>query len=206
MALSQPWTSMLAGWWRSALVLTLAVTYYAVDTTLMKRYDRLRSQGTARSWSYTLFICAVTVLVAAQPVLWPALSMRIDGWPGLLIQAGGMTLLVAALALHWWARVHLGRFFAEREEVQAGQEIVQTGPYSHIRHPIYLSFFTIAVGLLLVAPGLPTLIAAFYVFVDFSRAIRREESLLSASLPGYWEYMKRTPRFLPRWSRPPDCG
>jgi protein-S-isoprenylcysteine O-methyltransferase Ste14 len=54
------------------------------------------------------------------------------------------------------------------------------------------------VGLLLVNPALTTLTVTAYFFWDFPRAARREEALLSGSLPGYTEYMARTPRYLPR--------
>lgn len=60
-----------------------------------------------------------------------------------------------------------------------------------------------AVGLLLINPALPTLLLTLYAMWDLTRAARQEEQLLSRELPGYTEYMARTPPFLPRLSRPP---
>jgi protein-S-isoprenylcysteine O-methyltransferase Ste14 len=70
-----------------------------------------------------------------------------------------------------------------------------------MRHPVITSFFGIAGGLFLVNPALTTLAALLYTIWDFTRAARQEEHLLTQHLPGYAEYARRTPRFLPRLRR-----
>jgi protein-S-isoprenylcysteine O-methyltransferase Ste14 len=103
--------------------------------------------------------------------------------------------------LQVWARLHLRQFYAERVEVQPEHYVVDTGPYAHVRHPLFTSFFVFVTGLLLVSPALPTLLVAAYAFWDFSRAARQEEELLSEHLAGYKDYMARVPRFVPGLSR-----
>ncbi len=98
----------------------------------------------------------------------------------------------------YWARVHLRQFYAERVELQPGHQLVCSGPYARVRHPLFLSYFMLAFGVLLVNPALPTLAIVIYALWDFTRAARQEEQLLAANLPGYAEYMARTGRFLPR--------
>jgi protein-S-isoprenylcysteine O-methyltransferase Ste14 len=70
-----------------------------------------------------------------------------------------------------------------------------------MRHPVITSFFGIATGLFLINPALTTLFALAYTIWDFSRAALQEEDLLSRSLPGYAEYARHTPRYLPRLGR-----
>jgi protein-S-isoprenylcysteine O-methyltransferase Ste14 len=108
-------------------------------------------------------------------------------------------MITGALALHWWARVHLRHFYVEDVDFQEGQYVVDTGPYNLVRHPIFASFFMIAMGLLLVNPAVTTLLMTIYVFVDFSRAARKEEELLIERLPHYASYMEHTGRFWPKW-------
>ncbi len=67
-----------------------------------------------------------------------------------------------------------------------------------MRHPVITSFFGIATGLFLINPSPFTLAALLYTLWDFSRAARQEEDLLSRTLPGYADYARRTPRYLPR--------
>ena len=70
-----------------------------------------------------------------------------------------------------------------------------------MRHPVITSFFGIATGLFLINPSILTLATLLYTVWDFSRAAQQEEELLTKTLPGYADYARRTPRFLPRLSR-----
>ena len=189
---------MLTGLYQSAAILGVAIVFYAVDFWLIHHYDRLRASGSSRSWSYTIVALIAAVFVVAQPTVLPWLGWSTDAGWGLLVQALGGLLILGALSLHWWARVHLGQFYGEREELQPGQTLVTTGPYAYMRHPLYTSYFLLPSGLLLINPALPTLLVVIYAFLDFSLATRREEKLLREGLPGYADYAARTPRFRPR--------
>ena len=189
---------MFGGVWQSAVILATFIAFYIVDVWLMRRFDPLRAEGSSRAWDYTIMILLAGTFLVIQPVVWPGLGFHTDALWGLLIQLAGLLLTLGALALHLWARLNLRHFYGEREEVQSGQFLIESGPYAHIRHPIYTSYYTYAVGLLLVNPSVPMLLAVVYAFVDFSLAVRREEKLLAADLPGYAEFAARTPRFVPR--------
>jgi protein-S-isoprenylcysteine O-methyltransferase Ste14 len=99
-----------------------------------------------------------------------------------------------------WARVYIRQFYTEYIEVQPGHQVIDTGPYAYIRHPLIMSFFGLAIGIFFINPAITTLLLAIYTFWDFTRSARKEENLLSAALPEYITYMARTPRFLPRLS------
>ena len=193
---------MLTGIPQSAVILLTGLVYYAVDFRLMRYYDRHSSQGpSARSWRYTFLMVAFWTLLVVQPMLLPGLGVSTTAWWGLAIQAAGIALIACGLALHWWARSHLQHFYVEDVQFQEGQYLVDTGPYSRVRHPVFTSFFLIAVGMLLVNPAITTLAMVLYVSVDFSSAARKEEALLSEKLPEYAKYMEHTGRFLPKWWR-----
>jgi protein-S-isoprenylcysteine O-methyltransferase Ste14 len=195
--------AVFVGVYQSAVTLLLATAFYAVDVALMRRFDPLRSEGSSRSWSWTFFAMIMALIVVLQPVVWPELGWYVDAWWGLAIQVLGLLLISGGLALHWWARLHLRQFYGERIELQPEQHLVETGPYTCVRHPIYASFFLCSGGLLLVNPALTTLTVAAYFFWDFSRAALREEVVLQEKLPGYVEYMARVPRYFPRFQRSP---
>src|SRR5262249_44165618 len=75
-------------------------------------------------------------------------SWRPEGWgyavAGLLVQGLGV-----ALAL--WARRHLGRNWSGRVETKVGHELVRSGPYHHLRHPIYSAMLLMMTGTALVS-------------------------------------------------------
>jgi protein-S-isoprenylcysteine O-methyltransferase len=185
--------------YQSGIILAVLMTYYLMDFWLISRYDRQRrASGSGRSWDYTLMILAAVAIIVIQPIILPILSLTISGWLGLLTQAAGVALVIGGLALHGWARLHLQQFYAERVELQPQHAVINTGPYAHVRHPVFTSFFMLIVGLFLVNPSLPILAMMVYTFWDFSRAARQEEELLSQNVPGYAEYMAHTPGFIPR--------
>ncbi len=190
---------MLIGIPQSIVLFLTGLVYYAVDFWLMRYYRRRAEESGARSWRYTALMVAFWALLVLQPVLLPMLGLSTDAGWGLASQVAGVALILVALALHWWARSHLKHFYVEDVRFQEGQYLVDTGPYRRVRHPVFTSFFLIAIGMLLVSPAVTTLIMLLYVAVDFPRAARQEEELLLEKLPDYADYMERTGRFSPRW-------
>lgn len=191
---------------RSIAIFVVISAFYLTDVWFMRRYDPLRAGGSSRSWSYTAVALVAAIFLIVQPVIWPGLGLQLARPWAAVSLALGLMLTFGALAIHVWARTYLGQFYGEREEVQPGQHLIESGPYAHVRHPLYTSYFLFTVGLVLINPALPTVLALIYVLIDFSLATRREEKLLSEELPGYAEYMARTPRFFPSLSRAPKGG
>lgn len=190
---------MLLGIPQSVATLASILLFYAMDFILIRRYDKQRqASGSGRAWDFTLFIFIMVAVLVLQPILLPSISLQINEPWGIWIQAVGIITILSALALHIWSRVHLQHFYAERVEVQPGHKVIDTGPYKFMRHPVITSFFGIATGLFLVNPALTTLAALLYTLWDFTRAAQQEEDLLTKTLPGYVDYARRTPRFLPR--------
>ncbi len=190
---------MLLGIPQSIATLLTILLFYAMDFALIRRFDKKRqASGSGRAWDFTFFIFVMVAVLILQPFLFPQLSFQTEqGW-GLLIQALGVIIIFISLALHIWSRVHLQEFYAERVEVQPEHRVINTGPYALMRHPVITSFFGIATGLFLINPSPLTLAALLYTIWDFSRAARQEENLLSQTLPGYADYARQTPRYLPR--------
>lgn len=193
---------MFTGVPQSAATLLTIILFYAMDFTLIRRFDKQRqSSGSGRSWDFTFFIFLTVALLVLQPIFLPILSYKTDAVWGLIVQILGVLSILSALALHIWSRVHLQHYYAERVEVQREHKVIDTGPYKLMRHPVITSFFGIATGLFLINPAITTLITLIYTIWDFTRAAQQEEELLSKTLPGYADYARRTPRFLPSLRR-----
>lgn len=197
---------MFTGIYQSAATLVAIAAFYSVDLGFMLRYDRQRqATGSGRSWSFTLMALVAGAFLVLQPVLVPWMSLRIDAWWGALVQLVGVILVGGALLLHAWSRLHLQQFYAERVELQTEHRLVDTGPYAHMRHPLFTAYFLFVTGLLLINPAIPTLLVAAYTYWDFYGAAKEEEDLLGEKLPGYDRYMARTRRFVP-WLRTSSKG
>ena len=114
------------------------------------------------------------------------------GWsalPGWLCAAAGVLFLVA-YALYGEV-LRENAYLSRTIEVQEGQQVVDTGLYGVVRHPMY------AVTLLLFL-SMPLLLGSLWGFVVFLvypvlivRRLLDEEKLLAAELPGYTAYQKK---------------
>lgn len=122
------------------------------------------------------------------------------GWrenPALLAVA--LVLGVIGDILMWTAITHLGRQFRIQAGLYQDHELVRSGPYAVVRHPIYagLLAMTLATGLL--QTPWPWLLAALAVFIAGTEIRVRTEDRLLASRFGaeFAEYKKRVPAYLP---------
>lgn len=137
-----------------------------------------------------LFAAAVLGAFALGSSYWAAIDHEL--FEAALFVAG---ILLAALGL--LGRLWCLAYIAGRKK----RVLVETGPYSLCRHPLYLSSLVGGVGLGLCTETLtaPLLVAlAFAVY--YPSVIRTEERFLRANFPGYADYMRRVPALLPRWS------
>lgn len=190
---------MFTGIPQAAATLLTIIIFYAMDFLLIHRYDKQRqASGSGRAWDFTFFIFVLVIILVLQPIHVPSAGFHTARTWGLFVQLIGILIIGVALALHIWSRVHLQHYYAERVEIQPEHKVIDTGPYAWMKHPVITSFFGITTGLFLVNPAITTLATLLYTIWDFTRAARQEEDLLSKSLPGYADYARRTPRFLPR--------
>lgn len=192
---------MFTGIYQTVTLLAAATAFYLTDVIFMRRWDRERTSSTGKSkyWGFTLAVIAAAAIVIVQPVLLPWLGLRTEAWWGLLMQGMGILAVLGGLILHAWSRAHLRQFYAEGASVVEEHYVVTTGPYAYVRHPMFASYFLIVVSFVLINPAVTTVLMAAYTFWDFTQAALRDEELLVKEVPGYENYVKRTPRrFVPR--------
>jgi protein-S-isoprenylcysteine O-methyltransferase Ste14 len=189
---------MIKGIPLSVILASVVLGFYIMDFYFMSRHDRNRTKdGKGWSWDYTLFTLGLGTLILLQPVILPVIGFSTDAFWGLSVQVFGGVSVLLAFGVHIWARLHLQHFYTERVEVQPDHKVIDTGPYAFVRHPIITSFFLLSGGLFLLNPALTTLFIVSYTVWSFGGSAKEEDKVLSANVPGYADYLKRTPSFLP---------
>jgi protein-S-isoprenylcysteine O-methyltransferase Ste14 len=128
-------------------------------------------------------------LAPGQPA-WPAPLGLLARGLGLIVGAAGGALAAAGA-------LGLGRNLSVLPHPRDDAELVQSGVYGLVRHPIYAGIIIGAVGwsLLtnsLLAPGL-----AIVLLVLFDFKARREEGQLLKRFPDYAAYQRRVSKFFP---------
>lgn len=106
-------------------------------------------------------------------------------------------LTVIGVSLAIWARVHLGRNWSPRPAVKERHELVTTGPYAYVRHPIYTGLILMAFAVALTGSiwGICIFVVASLVF---TLRIDKEEKIMLGLFPNeYPDYRKRTKALIP---------
>ncbi len=113
------------------------------------------------------------------------------------VQVVGMVLLLAGLVLAVWARVYLGRNWGMPMTQRAEPELVTSGPYRYVRHPIYSGILLAMLGTAL-ATDLSWLIVALMLGAYFVYSATVEERNLLITFPSqYPPYRTRTKMVVP---------
>ena len=90
---------------------------------------------------------------------------------------------------------------------QRRHALATAGPYARIRHPQYVAFVLIMFGFLLQWPTLLTLLMFPVLLLMYARLAVAEEAEMRAQFGDAFDsYARRTPRFIPRFSRLPRAA
>jgi protein-S-isoprenylcysteine O-methyltransferase Ste14 len=106
-------------------------------------------------------------------------------------------LLCLALSIECWAR--MGKSWRMAVTPDQRTDLVTTGLYGYIRHPIYALSILLMLCTLVVAPTLPVgVMAALHVALMLAKARNEERFLVGIHGATYARYCRRTGRFFPR--------
>jgi protein-S-isoprenylcysteine O-methyltransferase Ste14 len=93
--------------------------------------------------------------------------------------------------------VALGKNITPLPHPKENAELVVTGPYRFVRHPIYGGLILIFIGYALIVHGWLTLLYAALLFIVFDLKSRKEEEWLQEKFPNYTAYSRRVPKLIP---------
>ena len=123
----------------------------------------------------------------------------LDSPPGMLQMAGTLVLGAVSSAFGWYSVIHLGKQFRVQAGLYADHELVRTGPYSIVRHPIYASFLGMLLCTILLVTRWQWGLACILLFIAGTEIrVHSEEKLLAGRFgPQFEEYRKQVPAYIP---------
>jgi protein-S-isoprenylcysteine O-methyltransferase Ste14 len=169
----------------------VAIVYWVVSAVGVKRGARRGRFGLGLR---VLFVLVLYALLRWVPAVRQLVSVHATD-PVLI----GVGLAMCALGLGWaiWARAHLGQNWGMPMSLKQEPELVMTGPYRSIRHPIYSGILLALLGSAIVG-GMIWLVVFLFAGAYFGWSARVEDGLMAEEFPTvYPEYKKRTKALIP---------
>jgi protein-S-isoprenylcysteine O-methyltransferase Ste14 len=121
-------------------------------------------------------------------------------WDGLLLVLSvvvGSALVAGGVVLGVLGVLGLGQSVSPLPRPSAGGELIESGVYGYVRHPVYVGVMCASVGWALLSASAVALLLAGLLIVVLDLKSRREEAWLRQRYPGYVAYARRVRRFIP---------
>jgi protein-S-isoprenylcysteine O-methyltransferase Ste14 len=184
-------------YWQGWLFLATFIASTAGFTVFLATYDRPLLERRMKAgpqheqeWSQKIIVSLVFLAFFASIVL-PALDYRfrwspVPPWVSIL---GNAMIVLSFLFIFRVTRVN--SFAASNIRVEKDQRVIDTGPYAHVRHPMYAGAIWLFAGIPLALGSWWSVGLVVPVLPVLAWRILDEEKILQRDLPGYAEYMRK---------------
>lgn len=184
-------------WWQGWLLLAVftlasaAITVWLARTNPALLESRMSAGPQAEREASQKRIMSLAMLGFLSLVLVPALDRRF-GWsdvPAALSLLGEAGVVLGFVATYFVLRVN--SHAASTIRVTQGQQVISTGPYARVRHPMYAGVLPMLAGIPLALGSWWGLLGMLLVVPALVWRLLDEERYLVAKLPGYAGYCER---------------
>lgn len=191
------WPAGTLDYWQGWVFLTTFLASTAGSTVYLAIYDkpllerRLKVGPRHETEPSQKIIVSLVFVAFFALIVVPALDHRF-GWspvPPWVSVAGDGLIVLSFLFMFWVIRVN--SFAASNVRVEKDQRVIDTGPYAHVRHPMYAGAIWLFVGMPLALGSWRSLVLIVPFMLTLLWRLLDEEKILRRDLPGYSEYMRR---------------
>ena len=184
----------LQGYLMSSMWIAWAAYWVAASRNVK---STVRRESLPSRLAHLVPLAVAVFLIWTPHVAWPVLEMRFLPASPWLLPVGAL-LTLAGLLFTVWARVHLGRNWSGTVTLKQGHELVTSGPYALVRHPIYTGLLLAFAGSALVRGEWRGILALALVYGSFWFKLRHEEAWMREQFGAvYQAYSERVPALLP---------
>jgi protein-S-isoprenylcysteine O-methyltransferase Ste14 len=114
----------------------------------------------------------------------------------------GVALVIIGLAFAVWARAHLGSNWSGTVTIKQDHELIRSGPYAYVRHPIYTGLLAALLGTTVASGTVHAAVGLAIITVALIRKSRVEERFMREIFPdAYPRYSAEVPALIP-FTRP----
>jgi len=171
------------------------LVYWQIKAANTKTTQRLEPIA-SRILRVVIFLIVIVLLTTTRiPLPWLYLQLWPVGlWPFWL----GAAITIAGLMFAVWARVYLGSNWSRSVTIKQGHELITTGPYAMVRHPIYTGILTGFLGMAIAISEVRGFIALALFFLALWIKLRMEEQWMRSQFgETYATYAHQTAALVP---------
>jgi protein-S-isoprenylcysteine O-methyltransferase Ste14 len=189
----------LEGWifslWLDAMVLSNYIYLYRQDPALLA--ERSKAPGSDNQKKWDKYVLSATYAIALLWLVILPLDAERFGWSpefAVWLKVVGGVALIPALVLIYRATIE-NTFLSTLVRIQSErkQQIISTGVYGFVRHPLYLGCMLMIFGAPLLMGSVIGLVIGLIGTVVIMGRILGEEKMMIHELDGYEEYKKKVP-------------
>lgn len=119
----------------------------------------------------------------------------------LWIAWAGAALTLVGVLFAIWARFTIGNEWSAEVQIKEGHQLIRSGPYAHIRHPIYTGILLALCGTSITIGEYRAILGLALLLFGFIRKAKKEERFLAGEFgPAFDEHRRHTGFFLPRFT------
>jgi protein-S-isoprenylcysteine O-methyltransferase Ste14 len=173
------------------VVLVVGWLTWMMPFLLMKR-NKAKAQQIDRRARWGIVLELIAFSIVWQPSLW---ETSVPTWRFAL----SIVLFIQASALTWTAARTLGRQWRLDAGLNAEHELIMSGPYRFVRHPIYTSLLCLLWAMGFLFTRLPWLaLASLLALIGTEIRVRVEDGLLASRFGKQFEdYQRNVPAYIP---------
>jgi protein-S-isoprenylcysteine O-methyltransferase Ste14 len=170
--------------------------YWVLSASKVKATAREESIA-SRAAHLVPMTVAFVLLVAPRNLPWGVLGERMfPGGPA--THWIGTAMVAAGLAFAAWARVHLGKNWSGTVTLKSDHELIRSGPYGFVRHPIYSGGLLAMAGTTVARGEWRGLLAVLIMFAVLWRKLQHEERWMGEAFrEGYAKYRSEVSALIP---------
>lgn len=181
--------------WLFPLLWSAFLLYWQIMAARVKATQRLEPAD-SRVVRVILFGTAIVLLWdPAIPIPWLYAHYMPSGfWPFF----AGAAMTAAGLLFAIWARIHLGRNWSRSVTIKEDHELIVSGPYALVRHPIYTGLLTAFLGTAIATTQIRGVVALILIAVSLWTKLRMEERWMRGEFGVQYEsYSQRVAALVP---------
>ena len=180
---------------------SLFIVYFVIGSYYRRRYGRSEKEVIKKQKREKLFLSFVGISLLLAPLLYlmgliDFASFQLLDWQRIM---GGVCALIG-IAYFYWTHSILGKNWSLMLELKKDHELIMSGPYKYVRHPMYASVYIIHVGFLILTANwlVGVLLLAPFVLFCIVRIRSEEQMMLEKFGKRYQDYMKKSGSLFPK--------